>query len=476
MNTDLIRLFSTLPLLSETPDNTLRLRVCFTSIPKLAQNLTTLLTNEPSFTEDQLIIKFFKDLRKPPLDSLANDHLVCYLSRIGFQTAKKMYRELDNFGKLSDDRTSFFHDLIQKALAIASDINNVLKYFELKNVNHELILSMRCYFKQRIYGLLLEEIRTKEKIRTFKRSNWFLLKNTTQKGLVNALKRQNYTEPLLGHYLLAWKGFKAVYVTTPRDNITQLKPPNPEQLKAIVEFYHKSLPKSKLEKLPFAVTVTQIDTWLKEMISAVRTYLDLPTTTTLNSPLFSSQDGKTTEFIDILEDERYSSCIFETVYLTQELKEFVIFVSNLVEEELINKKRETLPLFYYGLSMTYQEIVIDINEQVYYTTLLRRLERLKLDLTKKLLKWRNPSREFSLKDLENIKALIGEYLTDYYYQLIYGFYQQGCETVKVKTLNLLSKEVEVKIETRLDIQIEETHIAKQKIEEKVDKFLANQGA
>jgi hypothetical protein len=200
---------------------------------------------------------------------LAKGHLYAYLQEVSYKAAKKIQSRLRLSGYSLQD---FF------LMAIANT-DKVLKFFDpIRNPNLE------AYAFYTLRHDILDELR---RAGLEVRSDWSLLKNSSEKRIEESLERRGLSPVDIDRYVLAWECFKIIYVSqTPKGN-KQLPAPDSSTWEAIAQLYNQE----QLSQLSQSTSVnaTTIQQWMENSIKAIRAH-STPRIQSLNALLFNEKN------------------------------------------------------------------------------------------------------------------------------------------------------------------------------------------
>ncbi|AFZ61376.1 hypothetical protein H6G54_22235 [Anabaena cylindrica FACHB-243] len=432
-NSNLIYLFATFPKLME---HNFHSPISWQYIPRLKRNIEKLIADRPDISEIILLHYFIDDFRNNSNSSLSKEHLVAFASKNAIKTAYNFRRNINNLGKNSNNNPDSFQELIQLSLLAASNTEKIFTNFDSSKINTNYsCFSLRNYIQKRIEGIIDDELRKQDSMKTFKRSCCSLLRQVSRKQLIEALKRQNYREPLLSQYILIWEGFKSIYAPQQPGENRNLSSLSGEQYRDIINLYQKSknlYPITDLETS--SVDVNFVQQCLESICSAIRIFKEMPTSTILNSPSTSNENSP--EMIDELTDETSIPVNVEAVFINEGQEQINTFLKQAIQN--LDEDRQKRLFLRYALDMTDTEIGAEISKD--QSSVGRRHKTILSELITKITQYlrKNDDDTPDIKRLEEIKNYLDEYLLQYYCMLIFSFFKDSKSSLQPQQINVLN--------------------------------------
>jgi RNA polymerase sigma factor (sigma-70 family) len=216
------------------------------SSARLCNNIRKAIATDPNAKEEYWAKHWLTQILQNSKDSLARGHLAAYLEEVCYITIIKITPILSVYNLRKVDCF-----LIAREAAVK--VEKVFKTYDFKTSG------VKTYAEYRIRGEVLQTLR---RGREEDKYSWSaLLRNTSQKRLLEVLTKAGFKEPELSRFLLAFNSFKSKYVPTKQKGSKQLQPPTAKQLGEIALFYRQCHPK----KEPITVEEIQrlLDTCVK---------------------------------------------------------------------------------------------------------------------------------------------------------------------------------------------------------------------
>lgn len=319
---------------------------------------------------------------------LARGHLYAYLQEVSYKAAKKIQSRL----RLPE------YSLQDFFLMAIANTDKVLKSFDpIRNPNLE------AYAFYTLCHDIQDELR---RAGVEVRSDWSLLKNSSEKRVYESLQRRGLSPVDIERYVLAWECFKLIYVSqTPRGN-KQLPAPNSTTWEAIAQLYNQEQ-LSQLSQCT-SVNATTIQQWMENSIKAIRAH-STPRIQSLNALLFNEDNT--------LQDTLPSDELTPLAQLLDDLetetrKALYQQMNSVLSNTIANadtQTQELLEMTYAG-KLTQKEIRSQL--EISQPTISRRLKSFKTDVFKKL----QASLNISLTPdvIKNMNGLMDEWLEQYY--------------------------------------------------------------
>lgn len=432
-NSNLIYLFATLPKLIEHNSH---LSIIWLYIPTLKRNIEKLITNHPDITEIMLLDYFIEDFRNNSNSYFSEEHLVAYASKPATKEAYSFHRYLNNLGRQSNDSNDLLQELFQLSLFSASNTKKIFTNFNTSkiSVNYS-CFSIKKYLQKRIEGIVSDELRKQYSMRTFGRSSYSLLIRVSEKQLKEALKRQNYRDPLLSQYILIWDCFKSVYAPQKPGEKTSGLSLSEKQYQDIINLYQQRITSSPIKDFQISsVDANFIQQCLESISSAIRIFKEVPTSTILNSSSTSNENSL--EMIDELTDETSVPVNLESVIINEGQEQINTFLKQAIQN--LNKDKQKRLFLKNGLDMTDKQIGLEINRDT--SSVGRRHKKILSELMTKIIQFfvKDDDNNLDTKRLEEIKNYIDEYLTQYYFTLLFLWFKDSKKSLDTQQINVLN--------------------------------------
>lgn len=283
----------------------------------------------------------------------------------------------------------------------------------LKGFNPQQGFSLETYAGAIFTGAIRETLRQQRQVDVC--TNWGLLRKVSQKRLMEALRTAGFGEATIAQYVLAWTGFKLLYVPTQVAANRKLPKPEPETWQAIAAFYNRER-RNLAASLP-ETTPDLLEKWLSTCAQAARAYLN-PSFVSINAPKGGEDGG---EFLDDLPESPRESLLTEMI--TQEeqqtRRDQQIELNTLLEKTLAGFDLPTRSLLemYYGQALTQQQMAAQLEMKQY--TVSRRLSRAREMLLAAMVRWSQEVLHISLTTdlLSYTNTALEEWLQRHYHPI-----------------------------------------------------------
>jgi RNA polymerase sigma factor (sigma-70 family) len=333
--------------------------------PNLHRNIQNHLERYPDKSDsEEFWVKHWHGLWKEPISEadLAKMHLFAYLQEPMYWAATQMLKKFTSSQRHLED---YFQDSTHY-------LQTVLKKFDPKSGE------LKGFAGTVLLNSLRADIRGHGEASLC--TVWALLRKVAKKHLVEALRQEGFSKPLIDQYCLAWKCFKEVYVPVQLGGTHRLSEPSPEQWEEITNLYNQE--RFNLAPRSPACTAIAIQQWLIRLEGIVRAYL-YPKTRSLTVPT----DGDTSSEIDI--PDRQGSSIdawleIEDGWSRQEHQTQAYQVLMATLDSLDPEWKLVLKL-YYCQKLTLQKIAANLEKP--YAWVQRRVARAQKRLLEALVEW-----------------------------------------------------------------------------------------
>jgi RNA polymerase sigma factor (sigma-70 family) len=225
-------------------------------------------------------------------------------------------------------------------------------------------------------------------------SPWALLRKISQTRLEAALRSRGLNDTAVAQHLLAWTGFKTLYVPTQASATRQLPKPDADTLQAIAQFYQAQA-QAQTAPLPAPrLTLEWIEQCLSTCAQAARAYLN-PTVLSMNTPRPGQESG---EILDDLPASPQSSLLADLIDAEdiqerqQQQQDLATVLTTAIAQ--LDDPSQSLIRMYYGESLTQQDIAQRLDMKQY--TVSRRLTRARDQLLTAIAHWSQHSLHISL--------------------------------------------------------------------------------
>ncbi|MEB3149795.1 MAG: sigma-70 family RNA polymerase sigma factor, partial [Sphaerospermopsis sp.] len=405
--------------------------------PKCYQYINSIINRQPNISKPELVKIIFHNFQYTPEDKLNRRVCIAFLSRFSYKAACEIRAKLIKISsRMSLDYDSTFQDLLQIALKNALSpekcLDNLFQYSEYQDLELKIWYhKLEKYLTKRMQGLLSDNLREIEGLKTFQRSELGLVARVTKTRVINVLKSLGLNQTTIQHYTLAWQCFKEVKDA----GLINISSPQPQAFEQISHRYHQfyqQLP--QLFSNSQTVDGTTIKQWLEEIGRAIRNYIDA-NQVSLDEPI--SQDSEKLTWLDLIPDE--NSMIQKNDLLSHEIAESVNELRELINHtiEKLSPEDHRIPLLLHGLELSQEKIGTEIG--VNQSTVGRRYKKLLLLLLNQLGQWANDYLRIDLNSekLNELKIYLQEYLNMLYQNLIYRFFNNAIKTIELPTRKVL---------------------------------------
>ena len=243
-------------------------------------------------------------------------------------------------------------------------------------------------------------------------SDWALLRKLSQKRLRESLQNAGINnEEQLEQYILAWTGFKTLYVPTQATGTRQLKKPDTATWEAIAKFYNTER-QTQLSPQATPATPATLERSLTQCAKWARLYL-YPTVGSLN---IAKSDSDTREIVEDLVDPNepmLAELIAEEENQDRQTQQ--VQLKHTLTTALERLKPDVLEILrlYYEQGLTQQDIAQQLDMKQY--TVSRRLTKARETLLKALAQWTQNTlkEELTSEAIAQISTLLEEWLYSY---------------------------------------------------------------
>ncbi|MBD2495803.1 sigma-70 family RNA polymerase sigma factor [Nostoc sp. FACHB-280] len=356
---------------------------------RLRRNIQSCLQQIPKENSEYFwVLYWYKFWQDSAAAALAKQHLTAYLQEPCYWISQKTCAAFASSQfKLSD--------CFQIAIAQVELV--------LKNFNPSQSSTLKNYASLIFSTAIRETLRQRQEVDIC--SDWGLLRKTSQKRLAESLQNAGLSPETIHAYILAWNGFKTLYVPSKAGNSRQLSRPDDATWEAIAKFYNSQTTQPANSQT--------LEKWLLSAAKAVRKYL-YPTPDSLNVSL-GGDDGF--ELLDNLPGTQ-ESLINEIIAQeeaqakSQQQSEINQVLSTAIAQ-LEAQIQEILQL-YYAQQLNQDAIAKQLDIKQY--TVSRRLTKAKEVLLRSLANWCQDSLHISLTSdlLKSMSAVMEEWLQNYY--------------------------------------------------------------
>ena len=354
---------------------------------------------------------------------LAKEHLTAYLQEVCFWSAVKTIQGFSS-------NQYAVPDCFQMAIARSDKI--------LKGFDRDRGFNLKSYASITFGNLIRELLRQKKEIDIC--SDWSLLRKLSQKRMGEALANAGLDPKTSERYILAWNCLRTIYVPERASSTRKLPKPKPETWLAIAELYNRE----RLTQLDSqdAATAESLEKWMLDCVKAARSYL-FPNLTSIDKPKPGYETGAIVDsLVGEVDDSLLSDLIDkeEADKRSQQQTDINQFLSDCIKS--LKPEEQKLLELYYSFGLSQAEIAKQLDTQQY--SISRKLSRARKTLLKALAQWSEqyPARvrykradqttrtceglrlrslgqstmHISLTSdiLDNISALLEEWLADYY--------------------------------------------------------------
>lgn len=330
------------------------------------------------------------------LKARSQDHLAAYLQEACYWSARRI---LAQFSTLQFTVADCFQIAIVR-------VQKVLQGFD----PHQ-GFSLANYASALFSSTIRDILRQRQEVDIC--TNWALLRKVSQKRLTEALQQAGYAPDTVQSYVLAWQGFKQIYVPTQATGSRKLPKPDAETWSKIAAAYHAAS-KADRPRQSALLPPETLEHWLNTAAQAVRTYLN-PSLVSINAPKLGQDSG---ELLDDLTDADRESLLSELIAEEEayERKTQRQDLSQVLAAAIAQSDPELQQILdlYYRQQHTQQEMADALGLKQY--TISRRLTRAKERLLKQLALWSRDTLHTELTPalIDSMGTLLEEWLQQYY--------------------------------------------------------------
>ncbi|OCQ99576.1 group 3/4 sigma-70 RNA polymerase sigma factor [Nostoc sp. MBR 210] len=334
------------------------------------------------------VLYWYKFWQDSAAAALAKQHLTAYLQEPCYWISQKTCAAFaSNQFKLSD--------CFQIAIAQVELV--------LKNFNPSQSSTLKNYASLIFSTAIRETLRQRQEVDIC--SDWGLLRKTSQKRLVESLQNAGLSPETIHAYILAWNGFKTLYIPSKAGNSRQLSRPDDTTWEAIAKLYNSQTAQS--------ANSPTLEKWLLSAAKAVRKYL-YPTPDSLNVSLGGDDGFELLDNLPGTQESLINEIIAqeESQAKSQQQSEINQVLSTAIAQ-LEAQIQEILQL-YYAKQLNQDAIAKQLDIKQY--TVSRRLTKAKEVLLRSLANWCQDSLHISLTSdlLKSMSAVMEEWLQNYY--------------------------------------------------------------
>lgn len=326
----------------------------------------------------------------------ARSHLSAYLQEACYWAAHKA---ISNFSQTQYTLSDGFQ------IAIAQ-LDRVLRGF-----NAEQGFNLKNYASAVFANGIRETLRQRQEIDIC--TPWALLRKLSQKRLVESLQMAGLNSDAIARRVLAWKGFKTLYVPTIGVNTRQLSKPDLATWEAIAAYYNQERNRQLSPGSQEGDRET-LEKWLLDSAKAARSYL-YPSFTSIDTPIPGQEAGELGDYLPATQSESLLADIIvrEEEQTKRSQQEEINRVLTAALDGMDEFARQLLQL-YYEQQLTQQQIAKHLDTKQY--TISRRLTKIRQSLLLTLCQWSQENLHISLTSdvIDRISTLLEEWLTSYY--------------------------------------------------------------
>ncbi len=207
----------------------------------------------------------------------AEQHLLAYLQEPCYWAAQEVSRKRS--GQFGAPSTSPVSDYFQMAIAEAKPALDKFQADQSSNL--------------KAFAQVFLSYRLKAALRRRREADfctpWGLLRKTSKKLVLEALRQAGLKPPEVEEYRLLWMGFQALYIQTQPNNTAKLPEPDLALWEAIAQFYNQKRTGQLSHGAP-SLTAAQVQARLQQLAQWARQYI-YPTVQSLNTPQFGDDDA-----------------------------------------------------------------------------------------------------------------------------------------------------------------------------------------
>lgn len=372
--------------------------------PQLQRNIGRMRQDIPTLDEALLARQLFAQFNANPQRKIIKEHWSAFLLSFSWTVAIELKQEIPKTRLNHCDPNAFFKDLLQLAMNHAFHPQKFLEKFDSSRASTSLWYpTLKVYTREKMQGLLVDEVRRMEGFKTFKRSNWGLAARASKKRVADALKWMGQRSALLDQYLLVWQCFQEAY----QAKLINISSPQPKQLSALAQQYNQRRDRLSLpvNSNP-ALSGEEISRYLEEIGAAIRHYIDQPITSLVS-------DENDFSWLDYLADPS-STLNLEVLELGEQKQLLYQFITDQIRE--LSLPSQQLLFLRYGLEL--KQVMIAKLLEIEQAKVSRCCTKLLKFLLDRLMqeKWilRDQQLNLTSETLQLLKADLQELLHNYY--------------------------------------------------------------
>lgn len=334
-------------------------------------------------------------------------HLFVFLSPVALQKAKKIVKLVSRYQNQTNSVLTFSDDVTQLALLIASDPVRFFEKFKLNIATNNFLNSCYGFANQTMENKLKDELRKQTRSKTLARSDFNIIKNTSEKKYRECLKEAGYIQEIDLIIFLA-KCYKEAA------EAKQISSPNPT-----FEDFQKIA--NRCQKLTeISIEAEKVKFLLEKLVKFLRQYLDGRYPISLDSTVSFEGEKPVTlleiiQLPDIVEEDKEETEADDQ----KQLKENQEYITSWLGE-LSAKERKFL-ILYYGLDLTTTLMVVDM--KMNQSNVSRNLSKIREKFLKKITaKLQEEGKKVTdSESLKIIKDSWENYLKMYYTNVVKNF-------------------------------------------------------
>lgn len=324
----------------------------------------------------------------------ARSHLIAYVQEPCYWAAQKTSTRFSNlqYG---------LADCFQIAIA---QVDKVLKGFDSQQG-----FSFKNYASATLSSLIRETLRQRQEMDIC--TDWALLRKLSQKRLTEALLAAGLSTETIDAYLLAWTGFKTLYIPQQATGTRKLPKPEPQTWAAIAQLYNQQ---RLSQGINLTASPTELEKWLLSCARAGRAYL-YPTLVSIHTPRPGQESGELLDQLaDLSHDSLLADFIAEEESQTRQTQQMQVGQILTAAIDQLDAQSQTLIQLYYQEGLTQQQMAERLDMKQY--TVSRRLTRARETLLLALARWSQDTLHISptVNLLNHTSAALEEWLMTHY--------------------------------------------------------------
>ncbi|GAB1540291.1 hypothetical protein NUACC21_29600 [Scytonema sp. NUACC21] len=395
---------------------------------KLCQNINNIKRQNLLLTEEDFALHFLNTYLHAPENAEIEVHLKAFLASFSVEIVRQFEKTLKCHSRNSYDILSILQEAFQTTCKYASNPKSFFRGFQIRERNEYSYHSIKKYIKERIYGLVRDElIKEKQVSQASKHTNLGLAAKSSQKRVRDALEAQGITQEPIIKYIGIWNTFQEARKASQSD------------ISSLTEKHFEEIAWRYSQLNSVEIDGKTIKIYLEDIGRAVRDYQN-PKTYSLDVP----SNPEDTTSLPLVENIPDTSLVesWDRLPREEDREKLRIFLEKQIQE--LDIEAQSLLLLRHGFQLVQKQIAGEINKDT--ATANRRYNKLLKLLIEKIRDWRNQhlnrngkesERDFTSEELKEIKSSLVTFLDDYYFYNFFQIFQETFNSLPVKSQGIL---------------------------------------